>query len=277
MRAAGCVFAEEEAGLLAAAAAGETLVGRRIAGEPLEQLLGWAEFDGRRVVVQPGVFVPRRRTERLVQTAADLVRVEPSRSGAEPRDVVVVDLCCGSGAVGLALVHRLGRVQLHAVDGDPTAVRCARANLASMGGQVYRGDLDAPLPARLLGRVDLLVANVPYVPTDKLRLLPREARLYEPREALDGGPDGLRVLRRVAQAAPRWLAPGGAVLMETSQDQASAALASLADAGLLARVRKADGTAVVIGTRIDTALRRRVDAPDALIDPLDFPALAALL
>lgn len=257
MRAAGCVFAEEEAGLLAAAAAGETLVGRRIAGEPLEQVLGWAEFDGCRVAVQPGVFVPRRRTELLVQTAADLFRAEPSRSGTDPRDVVVVDLCCGSGAIGLALARRLGRVQLDAVDCGHQAVRCARANLASVGGQVYRGDLDAPLPDRLLGRVDLLVASVPYVPTESLPLLPREARLYEPPETLDGGPDGLSLFRRVAQASPRWLAPRGAVLMEISQDQAPAAIAALTDAGLLPEVRVDDGTAVVVGSRTARSLRRR--------------------
>ncbi len=97
------------------------MVDRRAAGLPLEHVLGWAEFCGLRIVVDPGVFVPRRRTEFLVRQAAALTR---------PR-AVVVDLCCGSGAVGVALVAALDRVELYAVDIDPAAVRCARPNLAA--------------------------------------------------------------------------------------------------------------------------------------------------
>jgi release factor glutamine methyltransferase len=171
LRAVGCVFAEEEAALLIAAATPDGLaamVDRRAAGEPLEYVIGWAEFCGLRVAVEPGVFVPRHRTEFLASQAA---------AHAHP-GAVVVDLCCGSGAVGAAVVAALPSVELHATEIDATAARCARRNLVTVGGQVHAGDLYDPLPAGLRGRVDVLVANVPYVPTDEIPLLPREARLY---------------------------------------------------------------------------------------------------
>jgi len=248
LRAAGCVFAEDEARLLAAAAdtptALATLVGRRVAGEPLEHLLGWAEFCGLRIAVDPGVFVPRRRTALLVHEAVALL----AGRAAPP---TVVDLCCGSGAVAAAVAAAVGPVTLHATDVDPAAVRCARRNLAAAGGHVHQGDLDAPLPAGLRGRVDVLVANVPYVPTAELPLMPPEARDHEPRAALDGGRDGLDVLRRVAAAAPGWLAPGGHLLIETSLRQSAAAAGALAGAGLTPRVVTDDelGATAVVGAR----------------------------
>jgi release factor glutamine methyltransferase len=244
------VRAEDEARLLAEAARTPaelaSLVDRRVGGEPLEQVLGWAEFYGRRFTVDPGVFVPRRRTEWLVRQAA---------AAAPTGGAVLVDLCCGSGAVGAAVAAALAAagcpVELHAADLDPAAVACARRNLAGTGGRVYQGELYRPLPARLRGRVDLLVANVPYVPTGEIGLLPAEARLHEPRLALDGGPDGLAVLRRLAAGAARWLAPGGHLLVETSQRQAPAATGAVAAGGLvprLSRCEQLDAT-VVIGTR----------------------------
>jgi release factor glutamine methyltransferase len=249
LRAAGCVFAEEEAALLAAAAPGPAeltaLVDRRVSGLPLEQVLGWAEFCGLRIVVEPGVFVPRRRTEFLVRQAAALA----------PADPVVVDLCCGSGAVGAALVARLDGGDLYAVDVDPVAVRCARRNIPV--GHVLQGDLDEPLPESLRGRVDVLVANAPYVPTAAIATMPPEARDHEARIALDGGVDGLAVQRRVAAAAPRWLGPGGVLLIETSERQAPATADAMTAAGLAARTTRSvelDST-VVIGTR--TAPGRR--------------------
>jgi release factor glutamine methyltransferase len=213
------VFAEDEADLLIAGAKSpadlSAMVERRAAGLPLEQILGWAEFCGLRIAVGPGVFVPRRRTEFLVHEAARLARGDHA---AGPGDLpVIVDLCCGSGAVGVALAAALGPVELHAADIDPAAVRYARRNLAALGGQVYQGDLCDPLPAALRGRVDILVANAPYVPTKEVGLLPAEARLHEPRVALDGGVDGLHILRRAAEAAHVWLAPGGRLLVETSE------------------------------------------------------------
>jgi release factor glutamine methyltransferase len=245
LRAAGCVFAEDEARLLVSAAQTSAdlagMVDRRVTGIPLEHVLGWAEFCGLRIAVEPGVFVPRRRTEFLVRQTAALAR---------PR-AVVVDLCCGSGAVGAALVAVLDRVELHAVDIDPAAVRCARRNVAAAGGQVYEGDLYEPLPARLRGRVDVLVANAPYVPTEAVGLLPPEARIHEPRVALDGGADGLDVQRRVIAAAPLWLAPGGHLLVETSERQAPQTVEIFARYGLIPRAACSDElhATVVIGTR----------------------------
>jgi release factor glutamine methyltransferase len=244
LRAAGCVFAEEEAALLRSAARDpaelDTLVGRRAAGEPLEQVIGWAEFCGLRIAVEPGVFVPRRRTELLVRRAVPLAR---------PGEVVV-DLCCGSGALGAALAAAVPGVELHAADLDPVAVRCARRNLAGTGAQVVQGDLFAPLAPALRGRVAVLLANVPYVPSAEVALLPPEAREHEPRAALDGGDDGLAVLRRVAADAAGWLRPGGSLLSETSERQVAAAVEALRRGGLLPRVEEDDdlGATVVIGT-----------------------------
>jgi release factor glutamine methyltransferase len=234
LRAAGCVFAEDEARLLHAAAGTpaelDALVDRRAAGEPLEHLLGWAEFAGLRIAVEPGVFVPRRRTELLAREAAAL---------AVPGSVVV-ELCCGACAVGAAVAAAVPGIALHAADVDPVAVGCARRNVAAAGGHVYEGDLDAPLPVSLLGRVDVLVANAPYVPSDAVGLMPPEARLHEPLVALDGGADGLDVQRRVIAAAPRWLARGGHLLIETSEVQAPHTAAAMEAAGLHARVVRDD-------------------------------------
>ncbi|UNO40528.1 putative protein N(5)-glutamine methyltransferase [Streptomyces sp. MST-110588] len=246
LRAAGCVFAEEEAELLISTARTPAdlaaMVDRRAAGLPLEHVLGWADFCGLRISVDPGVFVPRRRTEFLVQQAAAL---------AGPGGGVVVDLCCGSGALGAALGAALDDVELHAADIDPAAVRCARRNLAAAGGHVYEGDLFDPLPATLRGRVDILLSNVPYVPTAEIPLLPPEARVREARVALDGGTDGLDVLRRVTGEAAQWLAPGGHLLFETSERQAPEAVETASRSGLLPRAVTDEDlyATVVIATR----------------------------
>ncbi|MEU1825691.1 putative protein N(5)-glutamine methyltransferase [Streptomyces abikoensis] len=253
LRTAGCVFAEDEAELILSAAGSpdelHAMVDRRAAGQPLEHVVGWAEFRGLRIAVDPGVFVPRRRTEFLVQQAV-------SHALGRGPDVVAVDLCCGSGALGAALVAGVGEagggtgVELYAADIDPAAVRCARRNVAASGGRVLEGDLYAPLPAALCGRVDVLLANAPYVPTDAIGLLPAEARVHEARVALDGGPDGLDVQRRVAAGAARWLAPGGHLLMETSERQASRTVEVFAGGGLEAAVVHCEdlGATVAIGT-----------------------------
>jgi len=244
LRAAGCVFAEDEARLLLAAGAPpadlETMVRRRLAGEPLEQVLGYAEFCGLRISVEPGVFVPRQRTAFLVTRAASLVG--PAS--------VVVDLCCGSGAVGAALLARTPGTALWAVDVDAAAVRCARRNLAHTRAIVLQGDLFDALPADLRGRVDVVVANAPYVPAAALPLLPPEAREHEPRVALDGGTDGLDVHRRIAIRAPSWLAPGGHLVVETSARQAPGTAAAVSAAGLVPQVVSAAelDACVVTGT-----------------------------
>ncbi|NUW38632.1 hypothetical protein [Nonomuraea rhodomycinica] len=371
LRAAGCVFAEDEAELLTSTARTPAdlaaMVDRRVAGLPLEQVLGWAEFYGLRVTLDPGVFVPRRRSELLAAQAIDLARRTlatatgspaagagaPARGGGRPAAasggpaaglrVVVVDLCCGSGALGAAVatalstpateeraaiagpaeVHTDGRrpaeaqvgdpylagtpatdahltetqanephpaetpvndpcrvgthsdnahpartrtgdprpvesrigdgspVELHAVDLDPVAVRCARGNLAPVGGRVHQGDLYEPLPERLRGRVGVLLASPPYVPTGAIGLLPAEAREHEPLLALDGGADGLDIVRRVIAGAPLWLAPGGHLLVETSERQAADTAEAMARAGLTPRVTTSDElyATVVTGTR----------------------------
>src|SRR4051794_18343398 len=240
LRGAGCVFAEDEARLLLDAASSPAdlaaLVDRRVAGEPLEHLLGWVEFCGLRAAVGPGVFVPRRRTELLVDLAVPLLR-----PGG-----VVVELCCGSAAVAAALGAAVPGLALHAVDVDPAAVRGARRTLA--GGHVYEGDLDAPLPAALEGRVDVVVANAPYVPTGAIPLMPPEARDHEPTVALDGGVDGLDVQRRGAAGAPRPLGARGGRVVEASERPAPPTAAAVAEAGLVSRVERddeRDGTAVV--------------------------------
>ncbi len=225
LRAAGCVFAEDEAAVILSSASSEAeverMVAQRVEGAPLEIVVGWAELGGIRFSVTPGVFVPRRRTEFLVELARAL------------SPAVVLDLCCGSGAVGAAV----GAAELHATDIDPVAVECARLNVE---GSVYLGDLFDPLPAQLAGRVDLITLIAPYVPTDEIELLPREARLYEPAFTLDGGADGLAIVRRVAAAAAQWLAPGGSLLTEVSELQAPLAVESFEAGGLSARVEEDD-------------------------------------
>jgi release factor glutamine methyltransferase len=242
LRAAGCVFAEDEAALLVDAARTPEelarMTERRAVGEPLEVILGWAEFCGLRIEVDAGVFVPRRRSGFLVAEAVRLAR----------QNAVVVDLCCGTGALGVAVAARIGAVELYAADIDPVAIRCARRNVARAGGTVCTGDLYDALPDDLRGRVDLLLVNAPYVPTDEIALMPPEARDHEPPRALDGGPDGVDVHRRVAAAATDWLAPGGHLLIETSAGQAPLTSAAMAAHGLVARVARSaeyDATVVV--------------------------------
>ena len=210
LRAAGCVFAEDEAALLAAAARDaaelESMVRRRVSGEPIEYIVGWAEFRGRRYAIEAGVFVPRHRSELLVEQA--IVLATPG--------AVVLDLCCGCGALGLAVQQHVP-VELHAADIDPVALRCARRNGV---GAVHAGDLFQAVPATLRGRIAVLLVNAPYVPTAAIEFLPAEFRDHEAPAALDGGPDGTDVQRRVLREAAHWLAPGATLLTETSERQA---------------------------------------------------------
>lgn len=232
LRAAGCVFAEEEAALLRAAARDdadlERLVSARVDGTPLEVLVGWAEFCGLRVAVDAGVFVPRQRTAYLVDLAA---------AGLHAGDVVV-DMCCGTAAIGAALAARVPGLEVHAADVEPAAVACARRNLPPE--RVHEGDLYDALPSSLRGRVAVLAANAPYVPHDAIALMPPEARLHEPAVALDGGPDGLDVQRRVVAGVGPWLAPGGCLLIESSLAQAPTTAALMRAAGLTAVVHHDD-------------------------------------
>lgn len=223
LRDAGCIFAEEETVLLRNESSShemlEGMLARRVNGEPLETILGWASFCGLRIAVDSRVFIPRPRSELLVRAAIEHV--------ARTRARIVLDMCCGSGAIGAAIAAQCEQAEVYAADIDPNAVACARKNLAPE--RVYEGALYAALPQHLRGRIELIVANAPYVPNGELALMPREARLYEPQVSLSGGDDGLDIQRGIAGEAGIWLRPGGAILVETSrlQCQASAELLSV--------------------------------------------------
>jgi release factor glutamine methyltransferase len=250
LAAAGCVSAKAEArwlleealgtgpGALAgrrteplppeAAARLEEMVARRAAGEPLQYVIGWAPFGRLRLEVGPGVFVPRPETELVAERAARHLMAARRAGKAVP---VAVDLCTGSGAIACFLAEEVPGARVLATEIDPAALAWARRNVRGRPIELLAGDLDEPLPADLRGRVDVLVANVPYVPAGAMPLLPHDVREHEPRLALDGGPDGLDVLRRVAALAPRWLAPGGWLVCEVGEGQREA-VALLAAAGL---------------------------------------------
>jgi release factor glutamine methyltransferase len=198
----------------------EELLARRLVGEPLSWITGWVRFCDVRVLVEPGVFVPRPQTEALARRAVALL----------PPDGIAVDLCTGSGAVAAVLGSARPRANVIATEVDPAAAACARRN----GVEALLGDLDGPLSPALRGRVDVVTAVVPYVPTEELHLLPRDVLAHEPRRALDGGPRGTMMLERAARAATRWLRPGGSVLMELGGEQADELATTMADAGLSA-------------------------------------------
>lgn len=243
LRAAGCVFAEEEAALLRAEAPDDatlaTWTARRVAGEPLEAVVGWAAFDGLRVPVAPGVFVPRQRSLLLVDLVAAAVA---------PGDVVL-DLCCGTGALGAAVAARVPGVEVWAADADPAASACAARHLPP--ARVRCGDLFAPLPPALACTLAAVLCNAPYVPSASIALLPREAREHEATLALDGGPDGLALHRRVLAEVGGWLRPGGLLVTECAPEQARTLAGLVAEAGLRPAVHEDDerGAVAVSGRR----------------------------
>jgi release factor glutamine methyltransferase len=220
LAAAGCVSADAEARWLleevlelpagaaparratplppAAAHALEAMVSRREAGEPLQYVIGWAPFGTLRIQVGPGVFVPRPETELVAYRAAS---------------------------------HLRAAARVLATEVDDRALDWARRNLSDRGVELFEGDLDSPLPRELRSRVNVLVTNVPYVPSGAIPFLPHDVRVHEPRVALDGGPDGLDVLRRVVARAGYWLAPGGWLVCEIGDDQGGATAELLAEAG----------------------------------------------
>jgi release factor glutamine methyltransferase len=216
------------------------MVARRVAGEPLQYVIGWAPFGPLRLAVGPGVFVPRPETEGLADRAATRLRSRPGPAegsgepqGGAPVRRVAVDVCTGSGAIACFLAAEVPGARVLATELDPGALAWARRNADRYGVELLAGDLDEPLPAALAGRVDVLCANVPYVPSGAIATLPTDVRDHEPRLALDGGPDGLDVLRRLVARAGHWLAPGGGLLCEIGEDQAETGVALLTAAGLV--------------------------------------------
>ncbi len=203
--------AAEEAAELAACAGGdrallEMLAERRVAGEPLAWITGMAVFGDLTVRVDPGVYVPRWQSLELARRAADRL----------PEYGTAIDLCTGSGAVAAALQSARPAARIVATDNDARAVACARAN----GIEAHHGDLFAAVPPALRGGTDVVVAVVPYVPTEELRLLPRDTLRFEAPSHYDGGRDGVDLLQRVVTDAPGFLRPGGALLLELGGQQA---------------------------------------------------------
>lgn len=205
------------------------LVKRRAEGEPTAYLVGAREFWGRRFQVDARVLVPRPETELLVEAAL----------AALPEAGAALDLGTGSGAVAVSLALGRPGARVTAVDLSAEALEVARANAAALGAAVelLAGDLFAPLPAG--ARFDVIASNPPYVPTGELAGLQREVR-REPRLALDGGPDGLAVLRRIVAEAPRWLSPGGALLLEMHESHLEALPALCLAAGFAAAEARRD-------------------------------------
>jgi release factor glutamine methyltransferase len=219
---AGCIAASEEADELIHVAAGDPivldhLVSRRTPGEPLAWLTGAVRFCDISLYIAPGVYVPRSQSEPLARRAATLL----------PPAGVAVDLCTGAGAIAAVMTAAGPTARVLATEIDENAARCARRN----GVEVFEGFLDDRLPRALEHRVDVLTAVVPYVPTDSLRLLPRDVQAFEPRVALDGGADGTDVLMEVVRRSPRWLRSAGWILLELGGDQARPIERLLRDVG----------------------------------------------
>ena len=210
--AAGGFLAPDDEAVELVAAAGddgsrlEALIERRLTGEPLAWITGAVTFCGLRVLVDPGVYVPRPHTEALALRAVDRL----------PQNGSAVDVCTGAGAIALLLRHRRPGAHVLATDIDPRAVACARRN----GVEAVQGDLLAPVPRALRGTIDVITAVVPYVPTAELAFLQRDTFTFESTLAYDGGRDGTRLLRRAVRASARLLRPGGALLMELGGRQA---------------------------------------------------------
>jgi release factor glutamine methyltransferase len=173
---------------------------RRREGEPLEWLIGFTVFMGHRVRVDRGVYVPRPQTELIAGRAVDTL----TDGGT------AADLCTGSGAIAVALRNAHPDARVVATDIDANACRCAAKNDV----EVYQGHLAEPIPGELIGKFDVVVAVVPYVPSDELVFLPRDARKYEPRAALDGGVNGIRLLQQVISSTARLLHEDGSLLVE---------------------------------------------------------------
>jgi len=202
-------------------AAYHDLVWRRLCGEPTRYIIGRADFYDIELVVTPAAAIPRPETELLVQEAAALA----GRRLQDIPSLTIVDVGTGCGAIALALATHLPSAQIIATDISPAALALAQGNAERLGlassVRFLRGDLLAPIEQP----VDIVVANLPYVRSAEWETLPAEIRCYEPRQALDGGPDGLRVIERLLRQAPPLLRSGAALLLEIGYDQGPPVLA----------------------------------------------------
>jgi len=195
------------------------VVRRRASGEPLQQILGLTEFYSHPFRMAPGVFIPRPETERLVEEAVPLLAPEDRRLLAP----VALEVGCGSGVIGICLALEIPRLMVYASDINPLAVQLAGRNARQLGVDTRMeflvGSKFDPFPIRLRGQVDLLVSNPPYVRSGDIAGLAVEVVDHDPREALDGGQDGLVFYRALASAMGDWLRPGGHVALEIGHDQ----------------------------------------------------------
>jgi release factor glutamine methyltransferase len=206
----------------------EALAARRLAGEPVARITGVKEFWGLPFQVTPAVLVPRPDTETVVETA--LARLD--RDGARSRRLRIADLGTGSGVILVALLHELPDAFGIGTDCDPAALATARANAGRLGVAARTAFVACDFGAALAGGLDLVVANPPYIATDEIAALAPEVRDFDPRGALDGGPDGLAAYRAMVADAGRLLAPRAHLVMEVGAGQADAVSALVAAAGL---------------------------------------------
>ncbi|WP_437188183.1 peptide chain release factor N(5)-glutamine methyltransferase [Planctomicrobium sp. SH668] len=201
------------------------LVKRRAAAEPVAYLVGHREFFSLNFQVRPGVFIPRPDTEILVMAALEKLKERP-----EP---TLLELCSGSGCIPITIAKNHPKVQVTTVEISPETIEVTRANIQQhqVESRVnsLEGDLFGPVPEG--SRFDLIVSNPPYVQRGEIAELAPDIRDHEPHLALDGGPDGLDVIRILVQESPQWLKPGGWLMFELSPEQAADAVKLLNDAG----------------------------------------------
>ncbi len=248
LRRAGCVFAEDEARILMEAAQESALadcravlgrlLARRVAGEPLEQVVGWVDFAGQRIAVAPGVFVPRQRTTLLAQQSILAVQ-------AAGESVRFLEAFCGVGAVATTVSRTLHGTQIHLGDHDETALDCAKKNVGAQS-TTHLLDCLVGLPQTLTGGFDVISAVPPYVPDSAAQYLPHEAVEYEPATALFGGADGLDLVRRLITESRDWLAPSGVLLIELGTQQQEQATDFAEPLGFDSRHRLGDDEQTVV-------------------------------
>ena len=193
----------------------DELVRRRAAGEPIPYIKGWTEFLGLELLVKPGVFVPRDSSEFLATQA-----IKRLRSRKKP---VHIDLATGLGTIALAVADALPKATVCGTDLSQEAVKLARKNAKRLGLAVMflQGDLFGGVPKKLAGKVDVITLHPPYVAKNEIDDLPDEIKQWEPVHTLtDNSDDGLGLVRRAVQEAPRWLRKDGWLLMEVDPDRA---------------------------------------------------------